>query len=240
MLSKPSTGIYALRRGGSRRNPARVAAEPPRGAPWDLPILRRRWRSSISEMTGLDPKRRPGHRNLRGSKRGEVVEDSLETLDRSRQKMRVFGPMCMVSSPSSWSEAPTFSDIADRVLAILEGAVHRRPRGAGGTWRFSRAEFARSGSACTVSVLPRYPDPRAPRDAGREPRTRARSPKSWASLRARRIAQGRTCASWAPSSTCSSTISRPASPRDLWHVRVAERHARPEIVERVPGPRRYG
>jgi DNA polymerase-3 subunit epsilon len=24
----------------------------------------------------------------------------------------------------------------------------------------------------------------------------------------------------------------PSSPRDLWHVRIAERHARPEIVER--------
>jgi len=132
-----------LRRGGSSRNPARVPAEPPRGAPWDLPLPEAPLAFVDLEMTSLDPSVDRVIEICVVRKRGEVVEDSLETLVNPGKEAR-FRTDVHGLKPELLVDAPPFSDIADRVLSILDGAV-LVAHGAYWDVAFLEAELARLG-----------------------------------------------------------------------------------------------
>src|SRR5258708_10721949 len=94
-------------------------------------------------MTGLDPNVDRVIEVCVVRKRGERVEDSLETLVNPGKDAR-FGTDVHGLGPELLVGAPSFSDIASRVLSLLEGAV-LVAHGAHWDVAFLEAELARLG-----------------------------------------------------------------------------------------------
>jgi DNA polymerase III subunit epsilon len=218
-----------LRREGSSRNPARVADQPPQGAPWDLPLSEAPLAFVDLEMTGLDPIADRVIEICVVRKRGEDVEDSLQTLVNPGKDAR-FGTDVHGLGPELLVDAPRFSDIAPRVLSLLDGAV-LVAHAAYWDVAFLEAELARLGQPLR---FPFYLDTlvlarRAIRAeshalgalAEKLGITRGVAHRAGEDVRVLCVLFEHLLASLSPRSA-----------RDLWHVRISERHARPEIVER--------
>jgi DNA polymerase-3 subunit epsilon len=184
------------------------------------------------EMTGLDPK---GDRVIEVAltrRRGAVVDATFTSLvnpgPEATFKTDVHG-----LSPAALVSAPPFAEIAQRIEEVCEGAVLV----AHGAWwdvSFLEAEFARLEKEVR---FPFY------LDTVTLSRRAFKADSHSLEALSRRFGIDRGLAHRAGDDVRSlmALFERlvaelaPTSPRDLWHVRIAERHARPEIVERCVG-----
>jgi DNA polymerase-3 subunit epsilon len=206
--------------------------EPPRGSPWDLPIGDAPLVFVDLEMTGLDPK---GDRVIEVAftrRRGAVVDATFTSLvnpgPEATFKTDVHG-----LGPAVLADAPPFAEVAERIEDVCAGAVLV----AHGAWwdvTFLEAEFERLDRKVK---FPFY------LDTVTLSRRAFKADSHSLEALTRRFGIDRGLAHRAGDDVRSlmALFERllvelaPASPRDLWHVRIAERHARPEIVERCVG-----
>lgn len=205
----------------------RALKEPPPGPPWDVPLEEAVLAFLDLEMTGLEPKKDRVVEICIERVRGGVVEDRLSTLVRpaggETGNVHIHG-----LSPDALKDAPTFAELADRVEALLAGAV---PVAHGASWdvAFIEAEMARAGRPFTIAF---YIDTlnlsrralglaRHSLEALREHfgLDKARSHRADADVAALREVFTRVAA-----------VLEPKTARDVWDVRVAERRARARIV----------
>ncbi len=203
------------------------AQAPPAGPPWDSPIAEAPLVFVDLEMTGLRVQEdRVLEICLERCVGGAVVE-KLSSLVRPEDL--AFGNAHIHGiDPAEVEKAPTFAELAARVLAIVEGAVlvaHAAAWDVG----FLEAELARAGRPRT---FPHYldtltlsrrafalPSHRLGALAEHFGLDRGRAHRADDDTRVLREVFDRVVGVLAPS-----------TPRDLWHVRISERHARPEIV----------
>lgn len=203
--------------------------EPPQGSPWDLPIVEAPLAFVDLEMTGLDPKVDRVIEVAVSRRRGAIVEETFSSLVNpgpdATFKTDVHG-----LGPAQLADAPPFGDVARRILETCAGAVLV----AHGAWwdvTFLEAEFVRLAEDVR---FPFY------LDTVTLSRRALKAESHSLEALARRFGIDRGIAHRARDDVRSLIAVfdrlleelRPASPRDLWHVRIAERHARPEIVER--------
>jgi DNA polymerase III subunit epsilon len=181
------------------------------------------------EMTGLDPGVDRVIEVCVVRKVGEKREDFLDTLVDPGPGV-AFQTDVHGLGPASLAGAPPFAQIADRVVELTTGAV-LVAHAASWDVTFLEAEFARLGRAIR---FPFYLDTL----------TLARralwqkSHSLGALAEALGIAREAAHRAGDDVRVLSMLFERlvtdlaPRSPRDLWHVRVAERHVRPEVLER--------
>ncbi|MET0596049.1 MAG: 3'-5' exonuclease [Polyangiaceae bacterium] len=208
---------------------AQQGGEPPPGLPWDAPMAEAPLAFVDLEMTGLDPKVDRVIEVAITRRIGADVEQTFASLVNpgpdAHFKTDVHG-----LGPAQLAGAPSFAGVADRIEELCRGAVVV----AHGAWwdvTFLEAEFARLGRPIRFSF---YLD-----TVTLSRRAFKADSHSLESL-ARKFGIDRGLAHRAGDDVRSliALFERlleelsPASPRDLWHVRIAERHARPEIVER--------
>ncbi len=123
--------------------PRPTSALPPKGPPWDNPIGEAPFAFVDLEMTGLDAAH---HRVIEvcvERVRGDDIVDRLVSLVRPGADASGNEGIHGIESAMLMS-APTFAEIASRILEILEGAIfvaHAAPY----DLAFLRAEFARLG-----------------------------------------------------------------------------------------------
>ena len=200
---------------------------PPPGPPWDLPVSEAPFAFVDLEMTGLD------------AANDRVVEVCIE---------RVVGgattaSLCSLVNPGgrtgagskihgidagALAAAPPFADVADRVLALLDGAILVAHAA---VWdiRFLAAECDRAGRLLPVErwldtlvlarrsfAFPSYSLDALCRQLGID---RGQAHRAESDVHALREVFARCATTLAP--TCA---------RDLWEVRVGERHARQAIL----------
>ena len=201
--------------------------EPPPGSPWDDPIDEAPLVFVDLEMTGLRAATDRVIEVCAERVRGDRVEDRIATL--VRPEAGEFGNAHVHGiDPAALVDAPTFSSISGAIDRLLDGAVmvaHAAP------WdiAFIEAEMARAGrprripfylDTLTMSrrafALPSHSLTALSAELGI---ARARAHRAEDDVHALREVWKRTVA-----------VLAPKSPRDLWHVRIAERHARPELV----------
>jgi DNA polymerase-3 subunit epsilon len=205
------------------RDGAHRAQEPPPGPPWDLPIADAPLAFVDLEMTGLDPESDRVIEVAVSRRRGAKIDDAFDSLVNpgpgASFKTDVHG-----LGPSQLEGAPPFAEIARRVVEICSGAVLV----AHGAWwdvTFLEKEFARLGH-----------DVRFPFYLDTVTLSRRAIKAESHSLEAlgRRFGIDRGLAHRAKDDVRSRVALfdrlllelRPTSPRDLYHVRIAERHAR--------------
>jgi DNA polymerase-3 subunit epsilon len=206
-----------------------VNDEPPSGSPWDLPFSEAPLALVDLEMTGLDPRADRVIEICVVRKRGSRVEDSIETLVHPGPDA-TFQTDVHGLGPASLADAPRFSEVADRVLALLSGAV-LVAHAAYWDVTFLEAEFARLGR--TVR-FPHYLDTLilARRALWAKSHSLAALAENLGIARGPAHRAGEDVRVLGLLFDKLAADLSPRSPRDLWHVRIAERHARPEIVER--------
>ena len=203
--------------------------EPSSGAPWDLPIAEAPLAFVDLEMTGLDPKVDRVIEVAVARRRGTTVEAWLESLVNPGPDA-IFKTDVHGIGPALLADAPPFAAVAPRIEELCAGAVIV----AHGAWwdvSFLEAELARLGKDVR---FPFYLDTLT------LSRRAIKADSHSLEALARRFAIDRGAAHRAGDDVRSlvalfdhlAAELRPTTPRDLWHVRVAERHARPEIVER--------
>ncbi|HMI87252.1 MAG TPA: 3'-5' exonuclease [Polyangiaceae bacterium] len=203
--------------------------EPPEGSPWDTPIAEAPLAFVDLEMTGLDPKVDRVIEVAVSRRRGAVVEDAFDSLVNPGPHA-IFKTDVHGLGPLQLAEAPPFGDVARRILETCSGAVLV----AHGAWwdvTFLEAEFARLGHDVRFHFY---------LDTVTLSRRALKADSHSLEALARRFAIDRGTAHRAKDDVRSLIALferlldelRPSSPRDLWHVRIAERHARPEIIER--------
>jgi len=179
------------------------------------------------EMTGLDPKVDRVIEVAVSRRRGAIVQDAFASLVNPGPDAS-FNTDVHGLGPAQLADAPPFGDVAARILETCSGAVLV----AHGAWwdvTFLEAEFARLGRDVR---FPFYLD-----TVTLSRRALKADSHSLESL-ARRFGIDRGLAHRAKDDVRSLVAVfdrllgelRPASPRDLWHVRVGRRHARPDIV----------
>lgn len=208
-----------------QREPRR--AGPPPGPPWDSPLEEATLAFIDLEMTGLDPRKDRIVEVCIERVRGLIVEERLDSLVYVGK-----GPVGNAHihgiDENAIASAPPFDDLADRILALLDGAVlvaHAAP------WdiAFLEAELARCHKARRI---PYFIDTltlsrrvfalkshslEALVEALNIPRDRAH--RAGDDVRAlRRVFEE------------VKERLKPKTARDLWFVRIGERIARPEIV----------
>ena len=207
-----------------------MTTEPPEGPPWDLPLAEASFAFVDLEMTGLDPVRDRICEVCVVRTRGAVVLSTVETLVKPDVPMGA-GQAIHGLDEAALAAAPSFAEIAGAVAAAVEGAIvvaHAAEHdvafltaelgrvgrtldvaGVLDTLPLARRCFARTshrlGALCETLGIPLLHAHRAGDDA------RATMALFF------RIAE----------------VLTPTAPRDLWHVRIGERHARPEIVARA-------
>jgi DNA polymerase-3 subunit epsilon len=202
--------------------------EPPPGAPWDEPIDAAPLVFVDLEMTGLRPAVDRVVELCAVRVVGGQVVDRLATLvrpdDGAVGNVHVHG-----IAAEDVATAPLFRDLVERLLAVIEGGVLVAHAAA---WdvAFLEAELARAGCART---FPFYLD------------TLVLSRRSFAlpghSLSALcdslGISPGRAHRAEDDVQALRQVFQHilvtlaPRTPRDLWHVRIGQRYARPAIVE---------
>jgi DNA polymerase III subunit epsilon len=201
--------------------------DPPAGSPWDDPLGEAPLMFLDLEMTGLRPATDRVIEVCAERVRGGRVEGAVTSL--VRPDCGAFGNAQIHGIAAAELEgAPVFADLADRLLALLEGAVVVAHSAA---WdvAFLEAELARAGRATrfvhyldTLTLSRRafaLPSHRlsALCEALGIPRERAHRAED--DVHALRGVWDRITLALAPK-----------TPRDLWHVRIGERHARPDVV----------
>jgi DNA polymerase-3 subunit epsilon len=179
------------------------------------------------EMTGLRPESDRVIEVCAVRVRGDVVEGRVDTLVRPacgrHGNEHVHG-----ITRDDLASAPTFDAIAGSVVDLMEGAI---PVAHAASWdvAFLEAELARAGR---VKTFPHYLDTLTlTRRAWSLPShslaslcdafgiVRARAHRAHDDVAALRTVYARVAEALAPT-----------TPRDLWHVRVGKRVARPDIV----------
>ena len=181
------------------------------------------------EMTGLDPRSDRVIEVCVVRKRGGHVEGTLETLVDPGPEA-IFQTDVHGLGPASFAGAPAFADIADKVSEILSGAV-LIAHAAYWDVTFLEAEFGRLGRserfACyldTLTLARRAMWSKSHSLAALADKlgiVRGVAHRAGEDVRVLGLLFDKLVADLSP-----------RSPRDLWHVRVAERHARPEIFKR--------
>jgi len=205
----------------------RARDEPPPGSPWDDPIDQAPLVFVDLEMTGLRPATDRVIEICAVRVRGGVEEGRLETL--VRPESGAFGNAHVHGiDPASLADAPVFAELCEPLEQLLDGAV---PVAHAAVWDigFVEAEMARAGRPRTIPyyldtltlsrrafALPSHSLSSLCTELGIH---RARAHRASDDVYALREVWRRA-----------NLVLEPRSPRDLWHVRIAERHARPELV----------
>jgi DNA polymerase-3 subunit epsilon len=200
---------------------------PPSEPPWDLPVDEAPLAFVDLEMTGLD------------ANSDRVVEVCVERVVGNRTVDRVHSlirPDAKIGGAShvhgldeaALADAPSFATIADRILAVLDGAVFVA-HAAEWDARFLIAEMTRAGRALTIShwldtlVLARrafaFPSYSLDSLSASLKVDRGRAHRADSDVTAMRAVFARCVEVLAPKSV-----------RDLWEVKVAQRRARAAIV----------
>ena len=200
---------------------------PPPGPPWDAPIEEAPFAFVDLEMTGLDPKRDRVLEVCVERVRGGVVDDRLYTLVRPEGgetgNIHIHG-----IDDAALVGAPVFADVAERIHRLLAGAIFVA-HGASWDVAFIEAEMRRAGHDLTVPYwldtlnlsrrvfgLSRHSLDALRAHFGLDP---TRAHRADADVEALREVFAR----------CTQLLT-PATPRDLWQVRIAERRAREHIL----------
>lgn len=214
--------------------------EPPPGSPWDDPIAEAPLAFVDLEMTGLEAKRDRVLEVCVERVRGERLEARVASLVRPDGGASAPGEGQKAAPPAfgnvhihgidaaAVADAPSFADLAAGVEAALEGAIvvaHAAAWDVG----FLEAELARAGrprriahylDTLTLSrrafALPSHRLSALCESFGIDPGKAHRAAHDVAALRA---VFGRVLG-----------VLCPSTPRDLWHVRVGQRRARPDLV----------
>jgi DNA polymerase-3 subunit epsilon len=207
-----------------------VNAEPPAGPPWDLPLDEAPFAFVDLEMTGLDPENDRVCEACVVRTRGERVERTVETLVRPDVPMGR-GVLVHGIGDDLLAAAPPFADVAGALCEALDGAI-LVAHAAEHDVAFLTAELGRAGRTLPiVGVLDTLPLAR--RCFSRTShRLGALCESLGISLPNAHRAGDDARATMALFFKIAAVLAA-AAPRDLWHVRIGERHARPEIVERA-------
>jgi DNA polymerase III subunit epsilon len=219
-----------------------TTAAPPTGAPWDLPLEEAPLAFVDLEMTGLDPaKDRVIEICIERVRLQPPALDRLHTLVRPEEIAKAGTIEIVDASEAAVGNAhvhgilvdelrgaPTFAELAERVVALLDGAI-LIAHGASWDVAFLEAELARAGRPY---LLPFYVDTlnlsrrtfglkKHSLDALREHfgLDRSRAHRADADVAALRAVWGKCVAAL-----------EPRTPRDVWEVRIAERKAREQIL----------
>ncbi|APR79375.1 DNA polymerase III epsilon subunit protein [Minicystis rosea] len=201
--------------------------DPPAGPPWDDSIAEAPLCFVDLEMTGLRPAEDRVIEVCVERVRGGVVEDAITSL--VKPEGGVFGNAHIHGiDPAEVERAPTFAELAPRIESVLAGGILVAHAAA---WdvAFLEAELARAGRAQrfphfldTLALSRRafaFPSHRLSALCEQLGIVRARAHRAADDVGALRVVFGRVV-----------EVLAPATPRDLWHVRVGQRHARPQIV----------
>ena len=219
---------------------------PPPGAPWDLPLTEAPLAFVDLEMTGLDAAKDRVVEVCIERVRGGAVEARLYTLVRPETIARAeVAPIASAGAPDAASDpvgnahvhgifaealrdAPTFVEIAPKVAALFEGAI-LVAHGASWDVAFLEAEMARAASPMplthyidTLNLSRRtFGLKKHSLDSLREHfgLDRSRAHRADADVAALRFVWEKCVA-----------VLEPATPRDVWEVRVAERKVRERIL----------
>lgn len=217
--------------------PPAPPAPPPAGPPWDSPLREAPLAFVDLEMTGLDPARDRVIEIAIDRVRGGVLEDRFATLIAPDDG--VFGNAHIHGiTAEALAGAPPFRDAAPRVLALLEGAVPVA-HGAAMDEVFLALELERAGVTAAVGpfldtlVLAR--------------RAFSAHSHSLASL-AKKLGLGALRSHRASDdvATLRALFERivgllaPATPRDLFQVRIGEGTARELVIARALDAARSG
>lgn len=219
--------------GGGEGDPSATAGAGDEGGLWALPIGEAPWAFLDLEMTGLDPAYDRICEACVVRARGAAVVDEFETIVSpggtrpDARAGRVHG-----LSEADWAGAPDFGAIAERLAGLLEGAIVVA-HGVELDLAFLRAEYARLGRSApalahVIDTLPlarrcfAQPSYRLERLSAALGLGQARAHRAGDDARATRQLFWR-CAS----------LLEPSSAGDLRQVRVGERRARPELLERA-------
>lgn len=201
--------------------------EPPAGPPWDVPLHEAELAFVDLEMTGLDARKDRVVEICIERVRGDVVLDRMETLVHPGPG-KVGNAHIHGIDEAAVASAPPFDSIAERVLALCEGAIlvaHAAP------WdvAFLEAELARSGRPHhfpfyldTLTLSRRVfalPSHALESLADALHIERGRSHRAGEDVRVLRAIFDEVAKQL-----------QPTTARDLWYVRVGQRVARPEIV----------
>ncbi|MCC6556227.1 MAG: 3'-5' exonuclease [Polyangiaceae bacterium] len=202
-------------------------SEPPAGEPWDAPFARAPLVFVDLEMTGLRPESDRVIEICAERVRGGEVEGSITSL--VRPEPGVFGNAHVHGiDPAELEDAPTFAAISDRIEPLLDGAV-LVAHAASWDVAFLEAELSRAGRARRVAhyldsltlarrafSFPSHSLAALCRELGVRRDREHRAEDDVRALRAvfSRIVQ----------------VLSPATPRDLWHVRIGGRSARPTLI----------
>jgi DNA polymerase-3 subunit epsilon len=211
---------------GQRPDPG----DPPPGSPWDDPLAEAPLCFVDLEMTGLRADTDRVIEICVERVRGDHLEGSLSSL--VRPDGGAFGNAHIHGIElAELSTAPTFAELAPRIEALLAGGIVVAHAA---IWdvAFLEAELARAGRAGAACRIPHYLDTLAlSRRAFAFPShrlsslceelgiVRARAHRAADDVGALREVFRRVLA-----------VLAPHTPRDLWHVRVGQRHARPDVI----------
>lgn len=211
--------------------------EPPQGGPWDCPLADAPLAFVDLEMTGLDVRVDRVIEVCVQRVRGGQVEDSVSTLvapdDGRFGNEHIHG-----IGAAELAGAPGFGEVAERIEALLEGAV-LVAHGAAYDVAFLNAEFARVKrpvvldfhlDTLTLSRRVYGFKSHALAPLGAELGIPiARSHRAEADVATLRGVFGAVV-----------TELRPATLRDLWHVKVGKKVARPSVLEALEQARETG
>ncbi|MBI5535092.1 MAG: 3'-5' exonuclease [Deltaproteobacteria bacterium] len=200
---------------------------PPPGPPWDQTIHEALLAFVDVEATGLDPAN--DHiveiciELVRGGQTMERLDTLVNPVARAGGAEHVHG-----LSAQMLSSAPRFSELADQVQRMLADAVFVA-HASGWDVMYVEAEMARAGRPCTIAhhldtlTLARRAFGMRSNRLGALASAlgieHARAHRASGDVAVMRGVFGRILAQLQPS-----------TPRDLWHVRVGERQARPEVL----------
>ena len=209
----------------------------PSGAPWDLPIEECPFAFVDLEMTGLDPATDRVIEICIERVCGDTLDGRLSSLVRVE---RLGGEQFHGIRPEDLVNAPAFTELAPTVDSLLGGAI-LVAHAAHHDVAFLRAEFGRLGRELGVVhyldtlVLSRrafhLPSHRLVRLAEIFGLSSPRAHRADNDVAVMRQLWPLLLADL-----------KPRTARDLWHVRVGQRHARPEVVAEAvaavahPGP----
>ncbi|HEX4514170.1 MAG TPA: 3'-5' exonuclease [Polyangiaceae bacterium] len=205
----------------------KIGEGPPPGPPWDLPVPEAPLAFVDLEMTGLDPTIDHVVEVCVERWRGDKKEDALESLVRPPSRAGGNAHVHGIDE-AAVAAAPTFDQIADEILRILNGAIfvaHAAEYDA----MFLIAEMNRVGRVLTIEhfidtlILSRRSFALTSHSLSSVSAhlgiTRVRAHRAGDDVRALRgVFDG-----------CVKVLS-PVSARDLWEVRIAERRARAAIL----------
>lgn len=202
--------------------------EPPRGPPWDDPLREAPLVFLDLEMTGLRPAVDRVIEVCAQRVRGDKLEASLTTLVRPEDgaygNAHVHG-----IEREALESAPTFAEVAKDLLAVIDDGI-LVAHAAEWDVNFLEAELARAGNALRFPffldtlvlsrrafVLPSHGLEALTASLGIE---RQRAHRAEDDVLAMREVFQRVVVALTPD-----------TPRDLWHVRIGQRHARPAVVD---------